>query len=195
MIPVALLYVLATLDAAMSGYRAAGGRNALIRKGGYQARAQVRGVVWGQACVLAVAAVVALVLVTNARPAALAADLLLACRRLLAVYVPYSLVFVLALALRAVPSVDVRSTLNVLVFGPFTLLRPFVGLAGVARAFAGVPRWQVAGVGLFGVGAMLGLEWALNRWYARATRRPATGRVVVSGDPSPAVPERPGPVG
>lgn len=168
---VALLYLLATLDAAMSGYRAAGGRNALIRKGGYQARAHWRGVLWGQACVLAAAGVVALVVVTNARPPELAADLLAAGRRLLAVYLPYSFVFVVALLLRAVPSVDVRSTLNVLVFGPFTMARPFVGLAGVAWAFAAVPRWQVAAGGLFGLGVMLGLEGALNWWYARAGRR------------------------
>jgi hypothetical protein len=101
----------------------------------------------------------------------LAGDLLEACRRLLVVYVPYALVFLAALLLRVVPSVDVRSTLNVLVFGPFTLLRPFVGLAGVAWAFAGVPRWQVLGIGVFGIAAMLSLEWTLNRWYARQNRR------------------------
>ncbi len=167
MMAAALLYLLATLDAAMSGYRAAGGRNALIDKGAYQAQAQLRGVIWGHTGILAIAAFVALILVTDAEPSNLAVDLLEACRRLLVVYLPYALVFVAALLLRVVPSVDVLSTLNVLVFGPFTLFRPFVGLAGVAWAFVGVPRWQVCSIGVFGIAMMLGLEWALNRWYAR----------------------------
>jgi hypothetical protein len=64
------------------------------------------------------------------------------------------------------PSVDVRSTLNTLIFGPFTFLRPLVGLAGVAWALVGVPRWEVAAVGIFALAVMLGVEWGLNRWYA-----------------------------
>jgi hypothetical protein len=167
MMAVGLLYVLATLDAAMSGYRAAGGRNARINKSAYQTRAQFRGAVWGQAGILAIAAVVALSLATDTEPPSLAVDLLEGCRRGLVVYVPYALVFVAALLLRVVPSVDVRSILNVLVFGPFTLFRPFIGLAGVAWAFVGVPRWQVCGIGVFGIAVMLGLECALDRWCAR----------------------------
>jgi hypothetical protein len=168
---VAVLYLLATLDAALSGYRAAGGRNALIRKRRYLARAQLLAVAWGQVFIAAIGAFIALLLVTDPDPAVLAEDLLAACRRLLMVLLPYSVPFVLALLLTAIPSVDSRSILNVLVFGPFTLLRPFVGLAGVAWAFAGVPRWQVLVVGVFGIAAMLSLEWWLNHRFARTFRR------------------------
>jgi hypothetical protein len=139
----------------------------LINKVGYQARAQWRGVVWGQAGIVAIAAFVATLLALDPDPTTLGADLLEGCRRLLVVYVPYALVFVVARVVGLAPSVDVRSILNVLVFGPFTLLRPFVGLVGVAWAFAGVPRWQVLAIGTFGIAVMLGVEWALNRWYAR----------------------------
>lgn len=171
MTAVLTLYLLATLDAAMSGYRSAGGRVALIRKHSYQARAQARGALWGQVGILAVALVVAVVLLVDSDPPRLAADLLEACRRLLVVYLPYSFVFLAALLLRVLPSVDLRSTLNVLVFGPFTLLRPFVGLAGVAYAYTGVPRWQVIAIGVLGLAAMLSVEWALNWWYARTSQR------------------------
>jgi hypothetical protein len=170
--PVVLLYLMATLDATLSGYRAAGGRKALIRKGGYLLRAQMVAALLGQVCVVSIAAVVGLTLLAEDDPPALAADLLAACRRLMTVYLPYSLVFVVALSLQAVPSVDLRSILNVLVFGPFTLLRPFVGLAGLAWAFAAEPRWQVLLIGAYGLGVMLALEWLLDRLYARAVRGP-----------------------
>jgi hypothetical protein len=165
-IAVLLLYVLATLDAALSGYRAAGGRNALIRKRVYQAKAQLRGAIWGQAGIIVIAAFAGLLLATDAEPARLIADLLEGCERTLVIYLPYSLVFVVAFVLRVVPSVDVRSTLNTLIFGPFTFLRPFVGLAGVVWAVICVPRWEVLSVGLFALAVMLGVEWGLNRWYA-----------------------------
>jgi hypothetical protein len=172
MIAVLLLYVLATLDAALSGYRAAGGRNALIRKRAYQAQAQLRGATGGQVGIAIIAAFTGLLLATDSEPSRLIADLLKGCERTLVVYVPYSLAFVIALVLRVVPSVDVRSTLNTLVFGPFTFLRPFVGLAGVVWAFVCVPRWEVLSVGLFALAVMLGVEWGLNRWYAWKSREP-----------------------
>jgi hypothetical protein len=169
-ISVLLLYLLASLDAALSGYRAAGGRNALIRKGVYLARAQLRGAIWGQAGILAVITFTGVILATSADPVQLAADLLEGCRRALVVYLPYSLVFVLALFLRVVPSVDGRSILNVLVFGPFTFLRPFVGFAGVVWAVVGVPRYSVLGVGVVALVVMLSVERGLNLWYARKSR-------------------------
>lgn len=172
MIAVLLLYVLASLDAALSGYRTAGGRNALIRKRAYQVRAQLRGLLWGQAGILAIATFTGFLLAMESDPTRLIADLLEGCERTLVVYIPYSLVFLTALLLLVVPSVDARSTLNTLIFGPFTFLRPFVGLAGVAWAVLGVPRWEVAAVGVFSLVVMLGVEWGLNRWYAWKGRAP-----------------------
>lgn len=166
MIAVLLLYVLATLDAILSGYRAAGGRNALIRKRAYQVRAQLRGLLWGQAGIVAIATFTGLLLALESDPSRLIADILEGCERTLAVFIPYSLVFLSALLMLVIPSVDVRSTLNTLIFGPFTFLRPFVGLAGVAWAVIGVPRVEVAAVGVFALVVMLGVEWGLNRWYA-----------------------------
>jgi hypothetical protein len=79
MIAVLLLYVLATLDAALSGYRTAGGRNALIRKRAYQVRAQLRGVLWGQAGIVAIATLTGLLLAMDSDPPRLIADLLEGC--------------------------------------------------------------------------------------------------------------------
>jgi len=167
-----LLYLLATLDAALSGFRAAGGRNARIRKRGYHVRAQLRGVLWGHAGIALIVVSIVLISMLDADPAQLSADLVRACWRLHAVYLPYSLIFAAALALRIVPSVDVRSILNVLVFGPFTLIRPLVGLAGVAWAFAAVPRGQVLVIGVFGLATMLTMEPALNGWLGASRSRP-----------------------
>lgn len=173
MTSILLLWLLATLDAAMSGYRAAGGRNALIRKRGYQIHAQLFGVIIGQCCLAAIAGIVIALLLTAENRDGLADDLIAACWRLHSVFIPYSLLFVTALVLRSIPSVDFRSILNVLVFGPFTLLRPFVGVGGVVWAFICVPRWQVLGLGLTGVSVMLALEFGLNRRFAKRSPEPS----------------------
>lgn len=187
MISVLLLWLLATLDAAMSGYRAAGGRSAKINKRSLHIRAQLLGVACGQCCLVLLAGLVVLLLLTADRVGKLSDDLVIACESLHVVFIPYSLVFLAALVLRLLPSVDVRSVLNVLVFGPFTLLRPFVGIGGVLLAFAAVPRWQVLCVGLAGIAMMTALEPFLNRWFAgmQGLSGPLTGQL----SPASGVPE------
>ena len=139
-----LLYLLACCDAAFCGYRAAAGRNALLFKRRYYLRAMGRGLLWGQLAVAVAAALGWLLVALSSSPERVLDDYREAGERLLQVYLPYAGVIGLAFAVRAVPSVDVRSLSSVVVFGPLTLVRPLVAVAGVAWALFHVPRGEVA---------------------------------------------------
>lgn len=163
----ASVYFLATTDSAFVGYREAAGRSALIRKGAYYARAMLRGALWGQAAVaLAFVVIVALFLRAEDR-AAFVHSLIAAGRRMLSVYVPYAFVVLAAFAVRAAPSVDVRSLTSTLVFGPFQFIRPLVVVAGVAWGLFAAARADVTLLGLFVVAEMLLLERWLRHLRAR----------------------------
>lgn len=169
----ASVYVLATLDSAFVGYREAAGRSALIRKGAYYARAMLRGALWGQAAVALALALLALLLLRAEDRAALVHSLIGAGRRMLSVYVPYAAVVIAAFAVRAFPSVDVRSLTSTLVFGPFQFIRPVVVVAGVVWGLFAAARADVTALGLFVIAEML----LLDRWlrYLRARRAPFKG--------------------
>jgi hypothetical protein len=162
------LYFLATLDSAFVGYREAAGRSALIRKGAYYTRAMLRGALWGQAAVAVALAVLAALLLRAEDRADFVHSLIEAGRRMLLVYVPYALVVLAAFAVRAAPSVDVRSMTSTLVFGPFQFIRPFVVVAGVAWGLFAARRADVTALGLVVIAEMLTLERLLG--YLRARR-------------------------
>jgi hypothetical protein len=159
----AALYLLHVFDAACSGYRDAAGRDARIRKRPYYRQALLRGAVAGHLVVLVMGALWVALVVASPDRVGLLADLARAAGAAFAVYVPYALVIAAALALRAVPSVDGRSLLSVLVFGPLLVLRPIVALGGVAYAWWRVPRLEVAVLGLTAVVLALAVEPLLGR--------------------------------
>jgi hypothetical protein len=165
-----VLWLLASVDAAFCGYRAAAGRSLLIRKGAYFREAMRRGWIWGQVAVGASSAALLLALATASDAHRLAQDLKAMAARMAVVYVPYALVIGVALALRSVPSVDVRSLTSTLVFGPLTLARPLVLLAGLAFAVASRPSLTAALLAAIVGGLMLGLEPLLGRAYAANDR-------------------------
>lgn len=167
MIVALMLWALATVDAALIGYREAAGRSALIDKGDYYRRAMIRGAAFGQLAVGLAGAAVALALALSDDTAALLRGLQEAGSRMLAVYVPYALIILIAFAVRAAPSVDVRSITSVAIFGPFTLLRPAVVLAGVAWGFLSAPGFATLLLGALILSLMLGLERALGGLRAR----------------------------
>jgi len=171
----ASVYFLATLDSAFVGYREAAGRSALIRKGAYFARAMLRGALWGHAAVAVAFALLAALFLRAEDRAAFLHSLIDAGRRMLAVYVPYAVVVLAAFAVRAVPSVDVRSMTSTLVFGPFQFVRPLVVVAGVLWGLFAARRADVTALGLLVIAEMLLLE----RWlrYLRARRESALGRI------------------
>jgi len=169
----ASLYFLATLDSAFVGYREAAGRSALIRKGAYYARALLRGATWGQAAVAFASALLALLFLRAEDRAAFLHSLTDAGRRMLLVYVPYAVVVLAAFAVRAFPSVDVRSLTSTLVFGPFQFARPFVVVAGVLWGLFAARRADVTALGLFVIAEMLLLE----RWLGHLRARRASVKV------------------
>ena len=177
----ASVYFLATLDSAFVGYREAAGRSALIRKGAYYARAMLRGALWGQAAVALAFVVLAALFLRAEDRAAFLHSLIDAGRRMLSVYVPYAFVVLAAFAVRAVPSVDVRSLTSTLVFGPFQFARPLVVAAGVLWGLFSAGRADAAALGLFVIAEMLLLE----RWLRYLRARRADGHIGKAGQYHP----------
>ena len=68
--------------------------------------------------------------------------------------------------IRAIPSVDIRSITSVLVFGPFTLIRPPVVLTGAIWGLLAAPTVNVVLLLVLVVSLMLGMEYALDRLRA-----------------------------
>jgi hypothetical protein len=137
------LYVLAALDTMFSGICAASGRNALIRKRGYFARSMLYGLAWGQvACLLGLLILWIAAAISGDRQNAVE-EMVAVGRRMAAVYGIYAAIVLLTFAVRAVPSVDVRSVTSVVGFGPLTVIRPAVILAGVAWGLALRPGLEV----------------------------------------------------
>src|SRR5688500_518061 len=101
-----LLWLLATIDAAFTGYRAAAGRDLRIDKRAYYRRAGARGAIAGQLAAALVGAFVLLTLFASARPAALVADHVAAASRMSAIYLVYGAAIACAFAVWLVPSLD-----------------------------------------------------------------------------------------
>jgi L-asparagine transporter-like permease len=158
-----LLWLLATVDSAFIGYREAAGRNALINKRAYYRRALVRGALFGQIAVLIVGAISVVLLLLSQSPAAQFQDLLRVGTRMLIVYVPYALILLITFGIRAIPSVDIRSITSVLIFGPFTFIRPLIVLAGAVWGILAAPGVVTVGLTALIVCLMLGLGWMLGK--------------------------------
>jgi hypothetical protein len=159
MIPV-FLWLLATIDSAFIGYREAAGRNALIDKRAYYRHALIRGALMGQVAVLMVGA--AVVLVSSNDAGALFSKLESIGERMLIVYVPYALILLVTFLVRAFQSVDIRSITSVLIFGPFTFIRPAVVLAGAVWGVLAAPGAITIALTVLIVCLMLGLGGTLS---------------------------------
>jgi hypothetical protein len=98
--------------------------------------ALIRGALFGQLAVLIVGVITASVLASSDNPRELLGKLELIGARMILAYIPYALIILTALSIRALPSVDIRSITSTLIFGPFTFIRPLVVLP---RALS---RWR-----------------------------------------------------
>jgi F0F1-type ATP synthase assembly protein I len=154
------LYCLATLDGMFMGYREAAGRHGAIDKRAYYARAMMRGALMVQ---LAVAVVLAIALGAFLLGAGSWSQYRAGAARFLAVVLPYALVLGAAFRARASSNVDIKSLANVLVFGPFTLLRWPLILAATAYAAWGRWRWPMPLLYLAMLACMRAVELALRR--------------------------------
>ena len=164
-----LLWLLATMDSTFIGYREAAGRSALIEKGAYFRRAMIRGAIAGQVAVAIAGLAAVAMLAASPQPARLFETFEQVASRMLMVYLPYALILTITFLVRAIPSVDIRSITSVLVFGPFTLIRPLVVLAGAIWGLLSAPTIPVALLVALIVSLMLGMEYALGRLRARGS--------------------------
>lgn len=159
------LYLLATIDSIASGYSAAAGRSALIRKRSHYLRAMGRGFLFGQAAAMISLTLVLAAIRFSPAPEALRADLVRVWARMLQVYLPFASLILLAFAVRLLPSVDVRCLTSTLVFGPLAGIRPLVGVAGLAWGLLAAPRPEIAAGGLSILALFLSLEAVLGQAF------------------------------
>ena len=162
-----ILYLLATLDGALCGFRSSMGRYPYIHKIRVYTIAMLRGVLGAQiASWLSLLVLLGVMSVSEDRNA-LRQDLQNAAERMLWIFMPYAALVLFNLALRLVPSTDLRSATSVIFLGPLTFLRPLVMIAGV---LFGIWRGQLRTticLGLFVLLLMLSLEFALNLYNGR----------------------------
>jgi hypothetical protein len=165
------LYLLATLDGALCGFRAFAGRSALIYKRMYYTRAMVRGAIAAQITGFLSLFVLLLTVAVSHHRAELRADLESAAGRMLWVFLPYAAAVLINLALRALPSTDIRASTSVMVLGPLTGLRSFVMIAGALYGIWSASLLETKLLGLFVLVGMLSLETFLNRIATRLQER------------------------
>lgn len=163
MIP-AVLVLLALVDGALLGYRAGAGRVGLVEKSTHMRRAMLIGLV-GSAIVALGGVALALGLTALSSPERWA-KLVAGGTAAIQVFGLFAVLMLLALSVWFIPSTDLRTFVTVGLLGPGTLVRPAVIVAGMLYAFVRVPTWEVAVLGLYGTGAMLGLEpWLTRRFF------------------------------
>ncbi len=157
-----VLYLLASLDGLLCGCRAEFGRCPLIHKMPFYFRAMFRGLVAAQIASLISLATLLVVLRVSSHPAALRSELESAAGRMLWVFVPYAIAVGGGIALRLIPSVDIRSATSVVALGPLTAIRPLLMIAGILYGIwhAQLPETRL--LGFLVLAAMLVLELVLN---------------------------------
>lgn len=162
-----LLALLAIVDAAFAGFRAAAGRNARIFKFEYYRQSLLRGAFAGVGLVAALAVLTALALLLVHDPADQYAELVEVGERMLWVLGAYAALVIAALVVYALADWDLRSLATVAILGPFTLLRAWVIALASAVGLAagkGPVTWALT---LVSCGAVVWLGRVLDRWYAR----------------------------
>jgi hypothetical protein len=162
------LAVLALVDGACAGFRSSAGRTGLIRHRQADYLAARRG------AVLAFVALVPVIAVTvgavELHPGRLPAYTR-AGEAMLAVYTPYGVIVVVALACYVTLGWRQRYLASAVILGPLTLLRPAVALAGAGLGAAVAGDAVAAACAVAAALAVLTVEPLAGRlWYARQAR-------------------------
>jgi hypothetical protein len=161
---IAGVWALVTLDCTLMGYRLAMGRSALLDKRRYHLRASLRAGLAGQIPLIAV--IVLAVLLAHRGGSTVTAAFDDAMGRFIFVGGSYAALILGTWAFCAFRSVTVTTVASVLVFGPFTLLRPVVVVLTVGFAIGPNPPTGLLVVGLLVVVPGAGLEPVLDRRIA-----------------------------
>lgn len=153
----ALVVVLVLLDGGFAGYRARAGRYARIRRLPHDLRAVRRGllVALATAALAGLGALALSAVSVGADGPRLDAAGREAALRILFVAGGYATLVVLAFAPYLTGSADLRSLTTVVLFGPFTLLRPVVVIGASAFAAWGQPGNLALAVALGGALTLL----------------------------------------
>lgn len=159
-----VLFLLASLDGALCGCRTSLGRCPLINKRSFYIRGVLRGIVAAQIASWLSFLVLLAVYATAQDEHLLRQDLASAAGRMLYIFLPYAALVLANLALRLVPSIDLRSATSVFFLGPLTALRPFVMILGVTFGIWRAQLHATIFLGLFVLALMLSLDFALNRY-------------------------------
>jgi len=175
MIVAVLLALLVLTDGVLCGLRASAGREGRLEKWAFYRASALRGLGSG-AVVLAASAALAATLVLGADDPAAAWDAMVrAGDASTAIFAAYASTVFVAFAFFFAPIGDFRVLTNVLVFGPFTLARPYVIagglLAGVLRVRAAGAAWRVAVLAVAAGTAMLLFQRWMDRAYEDRWRR------------------------
>jgi len=166
-----ILYLLASLDGLLCGCRTAMGRCPLIGLRTYYLRALLGGFVAAQLASVAALIALSVVFLLTPQRSELQADLDSAARRMLWIFLPYAAAVLSALALRLLPSTDIRSASSVFFLGPFTAIRPFLMFVGIVFGIYSTRLWETRALGLVVLALMLSIEAVLNRMAARRQSR------------------------
>lgn len=159
------LYGLAVLDCAFASYRCAGGKNAAIDKRKYYAVALLKGALGSNFAVAIAAALIAVTTNMQTEPLMLFTE---AGRFALDVYIPYAVVVLTSLTMRAIPEADVRAVMQTVVLGPFTFIRPAIAFLGLAYAV-----WNIRDASVLIVGvAILTMMLLVEQLFERINRYP-----------------------
>ena len=162
-----ILYLLALLDGLLCGGRVSMGRCALIHKRVYYLRALLRGLLGAQ--IISTVALMTLLAVGGvpSHRAELRDDLESAAGRMMWVFVPYAIAVLGGLALRLIPSTDLRSATSVMALGPLSAIRSPIMIAGVIYGIAPSDLLETRLLGLVVLMLMLSLEYFLNYFAAK----------------------------
>ena len=167
----AALLALAILDGAFAGFRSSAGRTGLISHRRYDRQAARRGA--GLACVLLSPAIAVASADVVLRPGHLD-DYARAGTAMLAVYGPYTVLVLAALACYATLNWQLSYLASALVLGPFTLFRPGIAILGAAVGMALGRDVVTAFAAVLSAIAVLAVEPLAGRpWY---TRNPPPGQ-------------------
>lgn len=129
----ALLLFLGVLDGCFSGFRAAAGRDGRTDKRAFAVSACVQGTKAGCVAMALLGLVLTLALTAGVPYSAL----VLGGHAMLAVFLPYASVVLLALVgWGSFRRLELQTLMSTLVLGPFTLVRPLLVLVGCVRAWS-----------------------------------------------------------
>ena len=164
------LLVLAVLDGMFAGFRASCGRTGLIDHRHADRVALGRGLLLVAVLLGPVIVVVLLTVLGSAEPSTYR-DAGVA---MLAIYAPYGVLVVSALAGYALLDWRHRFLASALILGPFTWIRPLVAVGGAVAALAVTNSVAVGFLAALAVMAVLAVEpLAGRRWYEETSSHPS----------------------